>query len=45
LVIPNDVHPNINGHKVLAKLGLKALDQLETSKDKHNEKEKEKAAH
>jgi lysophospholipase L1-like esterase len=43
LVIPNDVHPNIEGHKVLAELGLNALDSLETKKDK--DKEKEKAAH
>jgi lysophospholipase L1-like esterase len=45
LIIPNDVHPNIDGQKVLAKLGLEALDNLETKKDKYKEKEKEKAAH
>jgi lysophospholipase L1-like esterase len=49
LVIPNDVHPNIDGHKVLAKLGLEALDSLETKtkkeKDKDKEKEKDKATH
>jgi lysophospholipase L1-like esterase len=43
LVIPNDVHPNIDGHKVLAKLGLQAIDTLETKKNK--DKEIEKAEH
>jgi lysophospholipase L1-like esterase len=43
LVLPKDVHPNIEGQKVLAKLGLKALDTLEINKDKY--KEKEKATH
>jgi lysophospholipase L1-like esterase len=41
LILPNDVHPNIYGQKVLANLGLEALDNLETKKDK----EKVKAAH
>jgi lysophospholipase L1-like esterase len=41
LVIPNDVHPNFDGHKVLAKLGLNALDILEIKIDN----DKEKAAH
>jgi lysophospholipase L1-like esterase len=45
LVIPYDVHPTIEGHYVLAKLGLQALETLETKKDKDNEKDKEKAAH
>jgi lysophospholipase L1-like esterase len=43
LVLPYDVHPNMDGHKVLAKLGLNALEHLEIKKDK--DKEKEKAAH
>jgi lysophospholipase L1-like esterase len=41
LVIPNDVHPNFDGHKVLAKLGLNALDILEIKIDN----DKEKAVH
>jgi lysophospholipase L1-like esterase len=41
LVIPNDVHPNINGHKVLAKLGINALEALEAKKDKEKDKENE----
>jgi lysophospholipase L1-like esterase len=47
LVIPTDVHPNIDGHNVLANLGLHALETLETKKEKDKEKEKEhaKAAH
>jgi lysophospholipase L1-like esterase len=43
LVLPIDVHPNIDGHKVLAELGLQALDTLETKN--HNDKEIEKVAH
>jgi lysophospholipase L1-like esterase len=45
LVIPYDVHPTIDGHYVLAKLGLQALETLDTEKEKEKDKEKEKAAH
>jgi lysophospholipase L1-like esterase len=45
LVMPNDVHPNIDGHYVLAQLGLYALETLETKKEKDKEKENAKAAH
>jgi lysophospholipase L1-like esterase len=43
LVIPYDVHPTIDGHYVLAKLGLQALETLDTKNEK--DKDKEKAAH